>query len=138
METTLIDEDRVVIEMVSYKFSKPEINEIVVFNPYEDSETLYVKRVIGAPGDTVHIKDGKVYVNGVANVEPYINDAFTFSGIASEPIDLKEDEYFLLGDNRPVSLDSRDEKVGVVRGNAIIGKAIVDIWPIKNFNILIE
>lgn len=138
METTLSNEDRVVIEMVSYRFSEPEQEDIVVFKPYADSETLYVKRVIGVPGDTVHIKDGKVYVNGVSKSEKYTNNAFTFSGIASVPITLGDNEYFLLGDNRPVSLDSRDERVGVVKGNTIIGKAIADIWPIKNFKILIE
>lgn len=138
MEATLSNEDRVVVEMISYRFSQPDHEDIVVFKPYDNSETLYVKRVIGIPGDTIHIKDGKVYVNGVSKNEKYTNEAFTFSGIASVPITLGDNEYFLLGDNRPVSLDSRDERVGVVKGNTIIGKAVADIWPIKNFKILVE
>ena len=91
--------------------------------------------MIGLPGETVQIKKGKVYINGkklksdIYCITKYIDEP----GIAEEPLELGKDEYFCLGDNRPVSYDSRYEEVGSVHRSEIIGKVWIRIWPLTKF-----
>ena len=95
---------------------------------------MYIKRIIGLPGDRVKINDGHVYINGsLLNDDPLINDKMTYAGIAENEITLGEDEYFVLGDNRNNSYDSRYEQVGVVKGKYIIGRVWLRIFPISKF-----
>ena len=94
---------------------------------------LYVKRVIGLPGDTVQIVDEDVLINGEILEENYERSAMRYAGIAEEPLTLGEGEYFVLGDNRFGSRDSRDKDVGIIRDDHILSKLGLRIWPLSGF-----
>ena len=135
MEPTLSHNDNLIVDKISYRFSDPQRFDIIVFYPYgrEVEEEYYVKRVIGLPGETVQIIGSEIYIDGELLEEDYGKDPITNPGRAAEPITLGEDEYFVLGDNRTVSLDSRYDEVGNVKQENIGGKAIFRIWPLDRF-----
>lgn len=134
MESTLQDEDNLLVDKLSYRFSDPKRFDIIVFYPYgRENEDYYIKRVIGLPGETIQIVGDTIYIDGKVLEENYGKDPMTESGIASEPLKLGKDEYFVLGDNREVSEDSRYEEVGPVSRDKIEGKAILRIYPFKKF-----
>lgn len=136
METTLSDGDNLIVDKISYRFRDPKRYEIVVF-PYQYREnTYYIKRIIGLPGETVQVKDGYVYINGELLDEHYGNELMLDPGIAAEAITLGEDEYFVLGDNRNHSSDSREETVGVIKREDLIGRAWIRIWPFNKFGVI--
>ena len=136
METTLSDGDHLIVDKISYRFRDPERYDIVVF-PYRlEENTYYIKRIIGLPGETVQIVDGYVYINGVQLDEHYGNEIMEKPGIAAEPVTLGEDEYFVLGDNRNNSQDSRTASVGVIHRDEILGRAWVRIWPLSDFVVI--
>lgn len=131
MEDTLHDGESILVEKVSYRFTDPERYDVVVFYPdEEDRSEYYVKRVIGLPGEIIQISGDDIYINGELLPEDYGKQPMVYAGIAEEPLVLGDDEYFLMGDNRYVSFDSRYEEVGPVHKNMIAGKAIVRIWPL--------
>lgn len=137
MNPTLQDQDSVLVEKLSYRFSNPERYDIVVFKYLGKDDTYYIKRIIGLPGETVQVIDGYVYINGeLLETDIYGNDIMLSSGRASEPITLGEYEYFVLGDNRNGSSDSRSESVGNVARSQIVGKAFIRIWPITDVELL--
>ena len=134
MESTLQDEDNLLVDKLSYRFSDPKRFDIIVFYPYgRENEDYYIKRVIGLPGETIQIVGNTIYIDGKVLKENYGKDPMTESGIASEPLKLGKDEYFVLGDNREVSEDSRDEEVGPVSRDKIEGKAVLRIYPFNKF-----
>lgn len=136
METTLSDGDHLIVDKIFYRFRDPERYDIVVF-PYRlEENTYYIKRIIGLPGETVQIVDGYVYINGVQLDEHYGNEIMEKPGIAAEPVTLGEDEYFVLGDNRNNSQDSRTASVGVIHRDEILGRAWVRIWPLSDFGVI--
>ena len=116
MEPTLQHGDNLIVDKISYRFREPKRYEIIVF-PYAYKEnTYYIKRIIGLPGETIQVIDGQVYINGeVLADEHYGKEVMLDPGIAGEPITLGADEYFVLGDNRNHSSDSRDPSVGVLQ-----------------------
>lgn len=133
METTLYDGDNLIVDKISYRFREPKRFEIIVF-PYQHKENIYyIKRIIGLPGETVQVKDGYVYIDGELLEEDYGNELMEVPGIAEEPITLGEDEYFVLGDNRNHSSDSRDPSVGVLHREDLLGRAWIRIWPLHEF-----
>lgn len=136
MLPTLSDGDNLIVDKISYRFKDPERFDVIVF-PFEYKEsTYYIKRIIGLPGETVQIdEDGKIFINGEILEESYGREVIRpeHIGIASEPIVLGEDEYFVLGDNRNNSSDSRLPEVGNIKRERIIGRAWVRIWPLKEF-----
>lgn len=139
MENTLSHKDHLILEKVSYRFGDPTRFDIVVFRPYETEEdTYYIKRVMGLPGEKIQVIEGQIYINDEVLQEDYgtevINDCRF--GIAKEEIVLEKDEYFLIGDNRNNSTDSRDESIGPVKRDAIIGRAWVRVWPLSKFEVL--
>ncbi len=141
MENTLSHEDHLILEKVSYRFEEPTRFDIVVFRPYESQEkedTYYIKRVMGMPGERIQVIDGQIYINGEILQEDYGTEAINDfrAGIAKEEILLEKDEYFLIGDNRNNSTDSRDETIGPVKRDTIIGRAWVRIWPISKLEVL--
>lgn len=137
METTLHDMDRLLLDKISYQFKDPERFDIIVFYPYgKDVDEYYVKRVIGLPGETVQIIGEDIFIDGNKLEENYGKDPITYAGIAEDQITLGDDEFFLLGDNREISLDSRYEEVGLVHRDLIAGHAIVRIWPFDKFGIV--
>ena len=136
MLNTLHDEDNLIVDKISYRFRAPERYEIIVFPYRHEENTFYIKRIVGLPGDTIQIKDGYLYVNGERSDENYGLERMLSAGIAAEEILLGEDEYFVLGDNRNNSSDSRDPGVGVLKREEIIGRAWVRIWPLKNIGVI--
>lgn len=137
MESTLHNEDHLILEKVSYEIGSPKRYDIVVFRPYSDEkDTYYIKRVIGLPGETIQIVGSDIYIDGKLLNEDYGNNPIADGGIAKDPIILGRDEYFLLGDNRNNSKDSRDFSIGSVKRGAIIGRAWVRVWPFDKFGVL--
>ncbi len=139
MEATLSDGDNLIVDKISYRFRDPQRFDIIVF-PFQYREnTFYIKRIIGLPGETVQIgEDGTIYINGEVLQEPYGREVIRPEniGIAKDPIVLGEDEYFVMGDNRNNSSDSRTEIVGNIHRSDIIGRAWMRIWPLDKFGIL--
>ena len=136
MEATLHDGDNLIVDKLSYHFREPKRFEIIVF-PYRHKEnTYYIKRIIGLPGETVQVKDGYVYIDGEKLDENYGLEVMQDAGIAAEPIELGEDEYFVLGDNRNHSSDSRDPSVGILHRDELIGRAWVRIWPLDSIGVI--
>ncbi|MBR1757152.1 MAG: signal peptidase I [Lachnospiraceae bacterium] len=135
MNETLISGDQLMVDKLTPHFKEYERFDVVVFYPFgkDASNEYYIKRIIGMPGETIQIVGDTIYIDGQELDEDYGKDPMTFAGIAAEPISLGENEYFLLGDNREISFDSRYEQVGVVHKNQIAGKAFVRIWPLSEF-----
>lgn len=124
MEPTLYNAQEILISRFAYKLSSPKRGDVIVFLPNGNQNThLYVKRVIGLPGEKVQILNGSVYIDGslLEEDEQYVR--MSDSGIAVNEITLANDEYFVLGDNRNSSEDSRSGNIGPVKKNTIIGKA---------------
>jgi signal peptidase I len=108
-----------------------------VFPFQYDRDTYYIKRIIGLPGETVQIDyDGNIYIDGEILKESYGKEVIQNPGRASEPITLGDDEYFVMGDNRNNSSDSRDPSVGNIKREDIIGRAFIRIWPLSSFGLL--
>jgi signal peptidase I len=124
MEPNFYQGDCIMVNKVSYRSSGPQRGQVIVFNPPFDSPHPYIKRVIGLPGETVEIRDGKVFIRGIPLDEDYVMALpnYTMSAIV-----VPENEYFVLGDNRNNSNDSHTGWL-VPRGN-IIGKALFTYWP---------
>lgn len=137
MESTLSDEDHLIVDKISYRFKDPERFDIIVFPFQYDKETYYIKRIIGMPGETVRIDaEGNIYINDEILEEDYGREVIQNPGRASEPIELGDDEYFVMGDNRNNSSDSRDSSVGNIHRKDIIGRAFIRIWPLSKFGVL--
>lgn len=131
MQPNLIAGDFVIINKVTYRFRDPQRGEVIVFRYPPDPEAIpYIKRVIGLPGDQIHIADGKIYINGQLFSEPYLNISTQRGGDWSVP----PGELFVMGDNRNNSSDSRSW--GTVPLENVIGKAEVVYWPPENWRSL--
>lgn len=137
MEPTLSDGDNLIVDKISYRLHDPERFDIIIF-PYQYEEnTYYIKRIIGLPGETVYINDaGEIYINGTLLKENYGLETIQNPGLASEPITLGDDEYFVMGDNRNNSTDSRFASVGAIKRQDIIGKAWVRIYPFNKIMVI--
>ncbi len=134
MNDTLQNGDRLLMNKFSYRFKELDRYQIVVFK-YAYDDTDYIKRVIGLPGETVTIDDdGAIYIDGTLLEEDYGKEVIQDPGLAADGITLGEDEYFVLGDNRNDSCDSRDEDVGAVKKSQIRGTVWLRIRP--NFGLL--
>ena len=136
MENTLDDGDQLIVDKVTYRFRAPERYDIIVFPFRYKDNTYYIKRIIGLPGETVQIVDGEIYINGEVLQESYGREVMQDAGLAAEPITLGDDEYFVLGDNRNYSSDSRDPSVALIHRKEIVGRAWLRIWPLSSFGIL--
>lgn len=139
METTLSDGDNLIVDKITYRFQDPQRFDIIVFPFQYQENTFYIKRIIGMPGEVVQIDEqGNIYINGEVLKESYGREIIKPEnvGIASEPIILGEDEYFVMGDNRNNSTDSRTEIVGNIHRSDIVGRAWLRIWPFSKFGIL--
>jgi signal peptidase I len=130
MNDTLQDSDRLLINKFSYRFRELDRFDIIVFKYAYDTDTDYIKRIIGLPGETVRIDtDGNIYINDELLEESYGKAVMTDPGIAEDGVTLGDDEYFVLGDNRNNSSDSRSPDVGVVSKKQIKGNAWLRISP---------
>ena len=137
MEPTLSSEDNLIVDKISYRFHDPERFDIIVFPYLKEDDTFYIKRIIGLPGETVQIDEaGNIYVDEKLLQENYGKEVILHPGRAIDPIKLGPDEYFVMGDNRNNSTDSREPKVGNIRRENIIGRAWLRIWPFDKFGVV--
>ena len=137
MEPKLSDEDNLIVDKITYKFKEPERFDIVVFPFRYDEDTYYIKRIIGMPGETVYIDvDGSIYIDDELLTESYGKEIIKDAGRASTALTLGDDEYFVMGDNRNNSSDSRDPAVGNIKRDSIIGRAWLRIWPFDKFGFI--
>lgn len=137
MNPTLEDKDNLWVDKLSYTFGDPKRFDVIIFN--YDEDTTYVKRIIGLPGETVRIdQEGKIFINEQLLKEDYGMEPILPMnlGRANQPVVLDEDEYFVLGDNRNNSQDSRWADVGNVNRKDIVGKVILRIYPFSSFGII--
>lgn len=123
MVPTLQNGELVIVNRLSYKFSKPKIGDVIVFRFPKNPQQEYIKRVIGLPGDTVEVHNGKVIVSGQIINEPYISEPPSYSTQSTVP----QDSLYVLGDNRNNSSDSH--AWGPVPIEYVIGKAVFVYWP---------
>lgn len=137
MEATLQDEDNLLVDKISYRFRDPKRFEVIVF---EHGTDHYIKRIIGLPGETVQIIGNDIYINNELLEEDFSRDGeMGTAGVAANPITLGENEYFVLGDNRLHSHDSRAfSRVNgdMVTTDLIVGRAWVRIWPFETIGVI--
>ncbi len=131
METTLYDGDNIMLDKLSYHFGEVKRGDVVCFK--NRGETL-IKRVIGLPGETVRISSGSIFING-EELRDNIG-GISYSGRASGDIVLGKKEYFVLGDNRKDSIDSRYEEIGNIQREDILGKAFLLFYPLNRIRIV--
>jgi signal peptidase I len=124
-------DEYVLVNKIAYLFHAPERGDVIVFHYPLDTNEDFIKRVIGLPGDTVTLDNATVRVDGVVLHEPYISQAYNPSG---KTIKVPKDEYFVLGDNRPLSDDSRDW--GFVPKADLVGKAVIVYWPFTSWELI--
>ena len=137
MSPTLNGGEKVLVNRFVYKLFEPRQNDLIVFQPNGNEKShYYVKRVIALPGDTVQIKDGEVYVNGELFTEQIEVEAIENAMMAENEILVGEDEYFVLGDNRNNSEDSRYASIGNVKKEHITGEAWMVIFPWDRISLL--
>ncbi len=135
MEDTLSNGDNLIVDKISYRIHDPERFDVIVFPYKEEEDTYYIKRIIGLPGETVYIDgSGNIYINGELLEENYGTETILNAGNASTEIILKNDEYFVLGDNRNNSTDSR--MIGCIKGDDIVGKAWLRVYPFNSFGLV--
>ena len=118
--------DHIIIERVTYWFNDPERYDIIVFKSEGANKNL-IKRIIGLPGETIQIKGSDIYIDGQILDEEYGYEKIIYAGIAKNEIKLGENEYFVLGDNRNASMDSRDSTVGIINSKQFIGRYIIKL-----------
>lgn len=139
MEPTLYENNYLFVNKLAYiTKDHPEYEDIIVFQSELDSDDggkkLLIKRVVGIEGDVITISDGMVYRNGYELEEPYTLEGYTSGEVYEYAV--PQDEIFVMGDNRSVSLDSRDPSVGTVSEEAILGKAFIRLYPFSEFGLL--
>ncbi len=134
MQPTFYTGQFLIVSRVNYLLGEPERGQIVVFEYPENPEEDYIKRVIGLPGDTIEIRDTQVYVNGDLLDEPYINEPCDAGHCPNRLWELGADQYFVMGDNRNHSSDSRS--FGPVPRENLVGEALVRYWPPEVWSLL--
>ena len=138
MENTIMTGDRMIGFRASYWFSSPKRGQVVIFKFPDNEDETFVKRVIGLPGETVHIKDSKIYINNSKTPlkEDYLKEDWTEGNDFDEPFKVPKGSYFCLGDNRNISNDARYWKKKYVKENKILAKAEFVYWPWSNKKII--
>ena len=137
MSPVLSNADVVLTNRILYNASSPRRGDIIVFKPKgNENAHYYIKRIIGLPGETVEIIENNVYIDGEKLEEDYATSEIGDVGIADEKIELAGDEYFVLGDNRESSEDSRNADIGNVKREYIYGKAWFVVSPRKHFGFI--
>ena len=131
MNPNFENRDLLILDKLTYRFKEPKRGDVIAFNTSDDN--FYIKRIIGLPGENIEVIDDTLYIDDVAYKEEYLNgistDDFKLSSLGYDEI--PEDMYFVLGDNRGNSKDSRSPSVGLVKKENIMGKVRLRFWPIK-------
>lgn len=135
MNPNFENRDILILDKITYRFKKPERGDVIAFNTAD--ENFFIKRIIGLPGEKIEIVDNILYIDNIAYKEDYLNEDemedFRLTDLGYETI--PEDMYFVLGDNRNNSKDSRNPKVGLVKKENIMGQVRVRFWPLKKAEI---
>lgn len=142
MEPNFYGGDYLIVGKINYKISSPHRGDVIIFksdipmNTAEPSQAkkLLIKRIIGMPGDVINISDNEVSINGEVIDEPYINEGGTPGDVVNYVV--PKDSYFVMGDNRTVSIDSRRNEVGPVHKDRIIGKALIRLYPFNKIGLI--
>ena len=142
MEPSFYGGDYLIVGKINYKISSPHRGDVIIFksdipmNTAEPSQAkkLLIKRIIGMPGDVINISDNEVSINGKVTDEPYINEGGTPGDVVNYVV--PKDSYFVMGDNRTVSIDSRRNEVGPVHKDRIIGKALIRLYPFNKIGLI--
>ena len=138
MEPTFYSDDRLVVSRIHYLLGAPDRGDILVFNSLVPSEvatgTMLIKRVVGLPGESVELRDQEIFINGEALAEPYIKEACRITRCGDHAWQLGQNEYFMMGDNRNNSRDSR--RFGPVPLEKIVGQVIFRYWPLASVGII--
>ena len=142
MEPSFYGGDYLIVGKINYKISSPHRGDVIIFksdipmNTAEPSQAkkLLIKRIIGMPGDVINISDNEVSINGEVIDEPYINEGGTPGDVVNYVV--PKDSYFVMGDNRTVSIDSRRHEVGPVHKDRIIGKALTRLYPFNKIGLI--
>jgi signal peptidase I len=133
MEPTFHTHEYLIVDEISYRFSEPKRGDVIVFRYPVNPQEHFIKRIVGLPGETVEIKDGKVYIyndkhpDGALVEEEYLDSSIETHGFSKQKEELEENEYFVLGDNRNSSKDSRN--FGPVKESFIVGQVFFRGWP---------
>jgi len=139
MENTLHENDYIIMYKQAYRSKLPERGDIIIFqsdlpDPETGKDKLLIKRVIGLPGDEISIRDNQLYINGSYYKEDYLKDGYTPTGnnpAPGETLTVPDNQFFVMGDNRAGSVDSRSAEVGCVHLDLIRGKAVLRLFPLK-------
>ena len=138
MQPTLYANNYIFLSKQSYRFGEPKKGDIIVFHTEltteEGQEKLLIKRVIALPGDFVTVDNGRVYVNDILQAEPYIFEDETIGYV--DNLEVPDGSIFVMGDNRRVSVDSRDSRIGCVPMDQIVGKAFFRLYPFNSIGLL--
>jgi len=132
MEPTLIEGDRIIVSKIHYRLGNPKRGEIIVFKYPVDPKKDFIKRVIGLPGETLEIRDSKLYINGEFVEQPFLPPGLSYGSYG--PVTIPEGQYFMMGDNRNNSEDSRFW--GMLPQENIIGKTLLIYWPVNRVQLL--
>ncbi len=139
MEPNFYDKDYLIVSKITYRLNNPERGQVVIFHPPQNDKTFLIKRVIGLPGEKIFIEKGHIYITGSEffkgeelNEKDYLAPGLTTPGKIE--IQLEDDEYYVLGDNRSMSLDSRS--FGAVKENRIVGRVSLRGWPFDRFGLI--
>lgn len=140
MQPTLYNGEYLWVDKFTYQLSEPERFDVIIFPiNYRGEDSHFVKRIIALPGETVYIdENGVIYINGEVLPDTYGKEVITEYNrqLAAEPITLGPDEYFVLGDNRNHSSDSRFESVGNIERDRIMGRVVARLWPLNKIGIV--
>src|SRR3989344_3053527 len=138
MEPNFSDGQYLIIDEISYKFKEPQRGEVIVFHPPTGQRFFFIKRIVGLPGETVKIENGKIIL-GSGNERIILDEEYLPEGLKTRPdsfFELGENEYFVLGDNRDRSSDSR--LWGTLKKESITGRAFLRLWPLSKIGVLIS
>jgi signal peptidase I len=133
MEPNFYDKEYLIIDEITYRFNEPKRGDIIVFRYPRDPQEFFIKRVIGLPGEEIQIKDGNIIIfnktnpDGLALKEDYLSSGIKTYGLSDEKITLSDNEFYVLGDNRNASKDSRS--FGPVNKSFITGRVLFRGWP---------
>lgn len=139
MEPNFHENEYLMVDEISYRFKTPQRGDVVVFRYPKDPQEYYIKRLIGLPGETVEIKDGSVYITEESGLTSKVEETYLPSysntvALTEEPVKLAEDEYYVMGDNRNGSKDSRS--FGPVKRSFVIGRVFLRGWPVNEFGLI--
>jgi len=132
MEPTLTKGDRIIVSKINYRLSSPQRGDVIVFKYPVNPDKDFIKRVIGLPGETLEIRDNKLYINGEFVEQPFLPPYLTYGDFG--PVTIPEGRYFMMGDNRNNSEDSRFW--GTLPSENIIGKTLLIYWPFNRAQVL--